>query len=64
MSQVPNRATSLHFLVGAHTRSRWLCVLMDRAGIDPKYKGGSICMVTASKAIDEGVPIDVMLNTC
>ena len=33
------------------------------AGIDPKYKGGSVRMAAASAAIDRGVPIDVVLNT-
>ena len=36
---------------------------MDRVGIDSKYKGGSVRMVTASAVIDRGVPIDVVLNT-
>ena len=36
---------------------------MDRVGIDPKYKGGSVRMAAASAAIDRGVPIDVVLNT-
>ena len=36
---------------------------MDRAGIDPKYKGGSVHMAAASAAIDRGVPIEVVLNT-
>ena len=36
---------------------------MDRVGIDPKYKGGSVCMAAASAAIDRGIPIDVVLNT-
>ena len=27
---------------------------MDRASVDPKYKGGSICMAAASAAIDRG----------
>ena len=31
--------------------------------IDPKYKGGSICMVGALAAIDREVPIDVVPNT-
>ena len=30
MSQVPNRATRLHFLVGSQTCSQWLCTIMDR----------------------------------
>ena len=34
----------------------------NRAGIDPKYKGGSVCMAATSAAIDRGVPIDVVLN--
>ena len=36
---------------------------MDRVGIDPKYKGGSVHMAAASAAIDRGVPIDVVLDT-
>ena len=36
---------------------------MDRVGIDPKYKGGSVRMATASAAIDRGVLIEVVLNT-
>ena len=63
MSQVPNKATGLHFPVGSQTCSQWLRTIMDRAGIDPKYKGGSVRMVAASAAIDRGVPIDVVLNT-
>ena len=63
MSQVPNRATGLHFPVGSQTGFRWLRTIMDRIGIDPKYKGGSIRMAAASAAIDRGVPIDVVLNT-
>ena len=35
---------------------------MDRIKVDPKYKGGSICMAAASAAIDRGVPIEVVLN--
>ena len=31
-------------------------------GIDPKYKGGSVRMAAASAVIDQGVPIDVVLN--
>ena len=63
MSQVPYRATGLHFPVGSQTCSRWLRTIMTRIGIDPKYKGGSIRMAAASAAIDRGVPIDVVLNT-
>ena len=63
MSQVPYRNTGLHFPVGSQTCSRWLRTIMDRIGIDPKYKGGSIRMAAASAAIDRGVPIDVVLNT-
>ena len=36
---------------------------MDRVGIDPKYKGGLICMAAASAVVDRGVLIDVVLNT-
>ena len=36
---------------------------MDRAGIDPKYKGSFVHMAAASASIDRGVPIDVVLNT-
>ena len=36
---------------------------MNRVGIDPKYKGGSVRMAAASAAIDCGVPIDVVLDT-
>ena len=63
MAQVPYRATGLHFPVGSQTCSRWICTIMTRIGIDPKYKGGSIRMAAASAAIDRGVPIDVVLNT-
>ena len=35
---------------------------MDRAGIDRKYKVGSIRMAVVSTAIDRRVPIDVLLN--
>ena len=63
MSQVPNRVTGYYSPVGAKTCSRWLRTIMDRAGIDPKYKGGSIRMAAVSEAIDRGVPIDVVLNT-
>ena len=63
MSQVPYRATGLHFPVGSQTCSRWLRTIMTRIGIDPKYKGGSIRMAAASAAIDRGVPIDVVLDT-
>ena len=64
MSRVPDRATTgLHFPVGSQTCSQWLCHIMDRVGIEPKYKGGSVRMAIAFKAIDRGVPIDVVLNT-
>ena len=63
MSQVPDRSTGFHFLVGAQTCSRWMRLIMDRIKVDPKYKGGSIHMAAASAAIDRGVPIDVVLNT-
>ena len=36
---------------------------MDRGGIDPKYKGGSIRMAVTSVAIDRAVPVDAVLNT-
>ena len=35
----------------------------NRAGIDPKYKGGSVSMAAASATSDCGVPIDVVLDT-
>ena len=60
--QVPDRATSLHFLVGAQTCSRWLCTIMDRVGTHPKYSG-SICIARASAPIDRGVPINAVLTT-
>ena len=63
MSQVPDRTSGYFFPVGAATCSRWLRDVMDRVGIDPKYKGGSVRMAAASAAIDRGVPIDVVLNT-
>ena len=63
MSQVPDRSTGCHFLVGAQTCSKWMRLIMDRIKVDPKYKGGSIRMAAASAAIDRGVPIDVVLNT-
>ena len=37
--------------------------MRDRAGIDPKYKGGCICMAAVSTAIDRGAPIDAVLHT-
>ena len=49
-----SRSELKHALVG---------FVMDRVGIDPKYKGGSIRMAAASAAIDQGVPIDVVLDT-
>ena len=61
MSQVPS--TRLHFPVGSQTCFLWLRTIMDRVGIDPKYKGGSVRMAAASAAIDCGVPIDVVLST-
>ena len=63
ISRVPNSATSLHFLVDARTCSQWLFTIMDRAGIDPKYKCGSICMGAASPAIDWRVRIEVVRDT-
>ena len=42
MSQVPSKATSYHFLVEAQTCSEWMHMVMSHAGIDRKYKGGSI----------------------
>ena len=63
ISQVPSTATGYYFPVGAQTCSQWLRTIMNRVGIDPKYKGGSICMAAASAAIDRGVVIDVVLNT-
>ena len=45
----------------------WLRDLLPMAsyynGIDPKYKGGFVCMAAASAAIDRGVPIDAVLDT-
>ena len=61
MSQVP--ATSLHFPIRSLTCSQLLRPIMDRVGIDPKYKGGYVRMAAASAAIDHGVPIDIVLNT-
>ena len=63
MSQVLNSATRLHFPVGSRTCSGWLCTMMERVGIDLKYKGGSVGKAAASGAIDRDVPIDVVLNT-
>ena len=37
--------------------------IMDRAIIDLKCKGGSICMAAASAAINRRVLIDLVLNT-
>ena len=37
--------------------------VLDRVGIDPKYKGSSARMAAASATIDRDVPIDVVLNT-
>ena len=36
---------------------------MDRIGVHPRFKGGSIRMAAASAAIDRGMPIDVVLGT-
>ena len=36
---------------------------MDRAGIDPKYRGGFVCMAAALVGIYRGVPIEVVLDT-
>ena len=36
---------------------------MDRIGIDPKYKSGSVRMAATFVDIDCGVPVDVVLNT-
>ena len=63
MSQVPDQSTGFHFLVGAQTCSKWMRLIMDCIKVDPKYKGGSMCMAAAFAAIDRGVPINVILNT-
>ena len=37
--------------------------MIECAGIDLNYMGGSVRMAAASAAIDRGVPIDVMPST-
>ena len=51
------------FPVGPSTCSRWIRTVMDRIGVHPRFKGGSIRMAAASAAIDRGMPIDVVLGT-
>ena len=63
LSMTPQSNLRLHLPVGADTCSRWLRLVMDRIGVDPRFKGGSVRMAAASKAVDEGTPIDVVLNT-
>ena len=61
MSQVPVRGTSIFKPVGAQTCSRWMRTVMQKAGVSPEWTGGSIRMAGSSKAIDEGVNIDVVM---
>lgn len=51
ISQVLSTATGLHFPVGSQTCPQWLRTIMDRAGIDLKYKGGPIRMATLQQLL-------------
>ena len=63
MSQVPNGAISLHLRSALRLARDVVATIIDRVGIDPKYKGGPIRMVAALAAINRGVSIDVVLKT-
>ena len=63
MSQTAHKHDGKHYPVGAQTCSRWIRIIMDRIGVDPKYKGGSVRMAAASAAIDRGEPLDIVLAT-
>lgn len=49
LSMTPQSSLRLHLPVGADTCSRWLRLVMDRIGVDPRFKGGSVRMAAASK---------------
>ena len=53
-----HKATGLHFAVGFQTRSRWLCTIMIRS-----IRVALFAWLSASTAIDRGVPIDVELKS-
>ena len=50
------------FSVGPGTCSRWMRNVMDRIGVDERFKGGSIRMAAALAAVDRGMPIKVVLS--
>ena len=52
-----------YFPVGPNTCSRWMRTVMDRIGVDKRFKEGSIRMAAASAAINRGMSIDVVINT-
>ena len=62
MAMTPVPGTSVFKPVGAQTCSRWMKLVMHRAGVDPHWTGGSVRMAASSRALDEGEPIDVVMS--
>ena len=50
----PSKKDGIHRAVGAETLSRWMRTVMDICGVPKHFKGGSIRMAAASKALDDG----------
>ena len=63
MSQTANKYDGKHYPVGSQTCSRWIRIIMNRVGVDPKFKGGSVRMAAASAALDRGEPLEIVLAT-
>ena len=48
--------------VGSQTVSRWICTLIRLAGMDVCYTGHSTRAASTSEAVDNGVPLEVVLE--
>ena len=48
--------------VGSQTVSRWICALIRSAGVDVCYTGHSTRAASTSEAVDNGVPLEVVLE--
>ena len=49
----PSKKDGIYRPVGAETLSRWMRTVMDMCGVPKHFKGGSIRMAAASKALDD-----------
>ena len=53
---------SPHNPVGSQTISRWICTLLQSAGVEIGYTGHSTRAASTSEAVNSGVPIEIVLE--